>query len=249
MNGRWTSIFITVLLISGIPWAFYGGYLLYQKKAQGNPNAYIRALVAVPKGGMELPHDLLAELLDLSSDHPSHLYRIQTKSLEKKLLSAFVFEEAHITKIHPSLLRVEYKLRKPLFRILSQENTLMDEHGVLFPQFPFYTPKRVIELLLPDTAPQAWGTQIKSSELTLLLEIAEAVKNLGPLRRIDLSKMNHPSLGKREIVLQIGSTYYRFHTTNWSSRLADAQKIIDIPANIIDFRIDQIALISSQTAN
>ena len=174
-------------------------------------------IVAIVQTGPEkeaLKTDYLAELLNLSHDRPTNLYRVDTREAEKKILSSSVIKSVTVKKIPPGTLYIDYTVRQPIAYLSDYKNAAVDKEGVAFPFKPFFTPKRLPEIYLgdlsPDTndgnpLPELWGGSINGLRGTLALDLLNLLSTHcctkdSRLVRLDVSKAAFPSCGQREIV-------------------------------------------------
>jgi hypothetical protein len=186
------------------------------KKIQ-DPKYNITALIQTGPEKEALQTAYLAELLDLSVDLPTNLYAFNEKIGEKKLLSSPLISEAHIKKISPNVLYIDYTVRKPIARIGDYQNVAIDQEGFLFPLSPFFAPKELPEIYLGLPAFGAnedsferkggmWLSSLKNRHFSLALEIFQFLEG-SPwregirIKRIDVSNAFAKSLGQREIVI------------------------------------------------
>ena len=83
-----------------------------------------------------LHSDYIAELLDLSSDHPKLFSAFDEEAGKKLLLKSPVIKEASIKKIPPNMLYVDYTVRKPEALLANFSNIAVDKEGYVFPLTP-----------------------------------------------------------------------------------------------------------------
>lgn len=189
----------------------------FKLKKIHDPQYTISALIQTGPEKEALQTGYLAELLDLSVDQPTNLYTFDPKLGEKKLLSSPLIAEAHIKKIAPNVIYVDYTIRKPIARIGDYQNIAIDKEGYLFPLSPFYAPKELPEIYLglPDFGAGEdsfgrkggqWLTPLQDKYFTLAMEILQFLEGSSwrdgiRIKRIDVSNAFAKSLGQREIVL------------------------------------------------
>ena len=96
-------ILVTILLVSGV--AFMGWlYFLQVRERRLNDEQYqIVAIIQSTPQGDVLKTAYLAELLDLSMDHPINLYQFDVKKGIKTLLANPLIKSASIKKILPEI--------------------------------------------------------------------------------------------------------------------------------------------------
>lgn len=184
-----------------------GGYWLWSKHRNDRLRSEVYRITAIIQTGPEkeaLKTAYLAELLGLSADHPTHLYALDMKKAEAKLLASPLIANAKIKRLSPSTLYIDYELRKPIAWLADYKNTAVDREGYLFPVTPFFSPKHLPEIYLGLSAFTTW--QVKGSYFELALEILQFLETAPwkeglRIKRIDVSNAFAPSLGQREIVL------------------------------------------------
>ncbi len=206
-------ILLSVMLISG---SAVLAFLYYRhiKELYGRDAKYrIVALVQTTPEKETLKTSYLAELLDLSIDKPTNLYRFNAGDARSKLLANPLIKEAKVKKIRPGTVYIDYILRKPVAFLTDYTNTAVDAEGVLFPVKPFFTPKKWpdIYLGLEDSADRPhpdkiWGTSLKSKQTELALSLLDYITKYcssekSRLQRIDVSQAYASSCGQRQIVI------------------------------------------------
>lgn len=159
----------------------------------------------------------LSELLGLSIDAPQNLYAFNLLQGEKALLTSPLVAKAHLKRVPPSTLYVDYELRRPIASLCDYRNVGMDSEGYLFPLVPFFSPKEIPEIYLglprfggaEDSLGRKggeWGVPLQNRFIGLALDLLETFEG-SPwkeglrIQRIDVSNAFQPSLGRREIVL------------------------------------------------
>lgn len=231
-------VFLSTLLISGS----LGAVLLYWRYHRANRASDSRytivAIIQSSDSNEPLQTDYLAELLGLSMDQPSNLYRFNTQEAAQKLLTSPIIKSAEVKKILPGMIYVKYSLRKPAAYIGDYLNAAIDEDGRLIPAKPFYTPKNIPELFLGLPEGLSWGNNIFNEKTALAQSVLNDANQLNfsqcQLRRIDVSKAFSKRFGEREIVLSFETNTHcseeldspvrlvsivRFSPDNWQSQL------------------------------
>lgn len=187
-----------------------GGIFLFkhsQKKHRGQEKFIISAIAQTCSGDERLKTVYLAELLELSVDHPKNFYSFDVSKAEANLKLNPLITTAIIKKIPPKTIYVDYKLRKPIAFLGEYANTAIDSHGYLFPFKPYYTPKSLPEFILgiSDGDGCTWGRQLESQRALRALKIYQLAKDLitvsTRLIKIDTSKAYALSYGQRQIVI------------------------------------------------
>ncbi len=196
----------------------------------------------------------LAELVGLSIDRPTAYFDFDPKKAEAKLLKSPLIKQAKAMLLPPSTLAVDYTVRQPIALLYDCENAAIDEEGRIFPVSPYLSPKNLPQLYLGlARVPADWHTPIRGKKIDLALQILKLVSAL-PFRvaRIDVSKIDAPSLGTREIVLVADQRFLRLSTKNFPQELGNylslREQLKGQEAKIIDFRIPNLAFLKEQKA-
>lgn len=190
----------------------------------------------------------LAEVLGLSSNKKQYLYHFNLKEGEEKLQNTLIIKDATITKIKPSTLFVEYKLRNPIAYIGNCSNMAIDDTGVFIPFSPFYTPKNIPEIYLGTYAENiSWGKKMVSEKFSLVQEFL----NMFPpysISLLDLSKIEAETLGAREIVLKMkDGQFLRLTPRGYKQEIEEYNllmgKALDLSnrSQVIDLRVPHVA--------
>lgn len=247
-------ILLSTVLVSG---SVTGGLLYWhhhQQSLLSDPHYTLVAIMQSCRDQEPLQTNYLAELLDLSVNRPTNLYRFNVQEAEQKLLASPLIKSAKIKKIKPGMLYIEYSLRKPIAYVLDYSNTAIDIDGVLIPFKPFTTPKKVPELILDLPACLTWGENVSGEKVALAHEIIKLTneEGLNILKRIDVSKAFSKRCGEREIVLFFedsnAQTAVRFSPQNWKKQLINYKKLRLNMATFprtVDMRISQLAFITN----
>lgn len=206
-------IFLSTLLISGTAWMSWFYNLQFKKASQQDTKYNVIALTqsSQPREGLKTVY--LAQLLGLSVDQPTNIYRFSIENGEKKLLSSSLIKEAKIKKILPGTLYIEYVMREPLAFLEEYSNTVLDEKGYLFPLNPYYTPKKLPRFFIGlKNREKEWGETIRDHVgFQLAQEVLKESQNLlgihSTLEEIDVSQAFAESFGRREIVLLVNERF------------------------------------------
>lgn len=236
----------SVVLVSG---SFAVGLYFYQAKRWErlqNPDFVITTLVQTRGSKEGLRSEYLEQILGLSADKPQNLYSYSLEEGQKKLLAHPLIREAHIAKIYPNSLFVDYALREPIAIDIDWENCGIDEEGHRFMMRPFLTPKRVPKVY--------FGSH--DEQLPLFKEIKATLDQIPGthLERIDLSRLTD-GWGRREIDIELSQTkgakqftyFLRVPTKGWADALQRYERLLMKGmlngGGIIDLRVDELALI------
>lgn len=203
-------ILLITFIISGLPWITWISYSFYLSWRAQDPANKIVAILQKSPDKEALKTTYLAELLDLSYDHPKNLFNFNTHEAQKKLLQSPLIKTASVSKIAPGTVYIEYQARKPIAFLGDISNTAIDEEGILFPFKPFFTPKKLPEIYLglhqmEEETPLFLGQAPSGRNIELALQILkflpkELDNNLRVVK-IDLSHTHSSSYGQREIVI------------------------------------------------
>lgn len=193
-KAAWVVV-LSVLFVSGPLYCLFGVHCFYKKHFLGSERYLIRTVVQTSEHYEAVKTAFLTEALQLSVDKPQNLYAFDVREGEERLLATHVIKKAMIRKIRPATLLVDYEIRKAVAYSGDVSNTLVDEEGVLFPAFPFFTPKRLPQLVFGHGV--RWGERVSQEAFPLALMLMKALK----CDSIDLSAMHSPMLGQREVVV------------------------------------------------
>ncbi len=208
-------IVLSVFLITG-SCALALLYYSHARDVQRHDPAYqIVAIVQTSPEAEGLRTAYLAELLDLSVDRPTNLYVFNAIAAREALLQSPVIKEATVRKIRPGTVHIDYTLRKPIAFLGNYANAALDAEGVIFPIKPFFTPKRLPEIILGfeesgnADKPQKfvlWGEALKGKHIELAFALLEMISQqccdeMSVLRSIDVSQAFAPSYGQRQVVI------------------------------------------------
>lgn len=230
------------------------GYFIKKKQKQ-DPFFNIVAIAQSTKEIQALKTAYLAELLNLSQDKPTNLYSFNSEEGKAKLLKSSLIKDAHIKKIKPGVIFVDYILRKPMAFLGDFSNTAIDEEGFLIPFKPFFTPKKLPEIVIglsiwgetsktDEEEFAKWGVPLQGPRASLALKIFKYIQNHHcsedvALKRLDVSKAFALSYGRRQIVvileekiskekaLILSTRILRLSTKNYSKELANYESLRD----------------------
>lgn len=196
-----------------------GGLLFFKHLKQKHINHEkftIAAIAQTCSGNERLKTVYLAELLELSVDHPCNFYDFDLVKAQNRLKSNPLIRSATVKKIPPKTIYVDYALRKPIAFLGDYSNTAIDNEGYLFPFKPFFTPKSLPEIVVgltsfgdpsDDVDSGCWGKSLKGQRAKLALKIYQLVQKnfcqdgMTRLIKIDTSKAYALSYGQRQIVV------------------------------------------------
>lgn len=202
-------ILLSALLFSGIPTLGLLYYYYVKTQRANDPQYEIVALVQTCSHSEALKNTYLAELLDLSVDQPLNLFRLNLSDSRRKLMMCPLIKDARVKRISPGTVYVDYDLRQPIATLGEWTNTAMDDEGMVFPIKPFFTPKKLPELILGfrqiDVLPP-WGKMIDSRRVGLAIELINVLNKsccnaYRMVAKVDVSKAYARSYGQREIIV------------------------------------------------
>lgn len=198
----------SVLIVSLPVYLATWGYQFYQERLKSNARFQITTLVQTGPEREALRTVYLAEILGLSKDKPTNLYRFSIPIAQQRLLSCPVIWEAKVEKMPPDTLYVDYSVRRPFALLYDYTNTAIDKKGYIFPLSPFFTPKRLPEIYLGLCAygqnGNAWGQPLKGEKVDLALNVLLQLTRYAELfrvLRVDVSTVGSESYGQRQIVV------------------------------------------------
>ncbi len=194
----------------------------------------------------------LAEVIELSADKPVIVQQFDPMLAQKKLRLSPVIKSAFVKMIKPDAVYIDYTVRQPIAWLYDFENIALDDEGVPFPIIPFFSPKKLPEIVLGlTTKPIIWGHPLKDEKTSLALTLLKMMqeKSLNVLR-VDIASSFAPSLGQREVVVILEESGYskflRLTPKNFAQELGnylELRKTLPPETQIIDLRIPQLAFI------
>ncbi len=198
-------IFVSIFFVSGSTHLILKAIVSTKTKKAEKSDFYISNIIQTGPNRDRLKTSLLAEIMDLSLDSPTSIFRFDPKLAEERLKLCPMIKKAKVKPIHPNTVFVDYEMRKPLAFLYDFENIAIDEEGYLFPFYPFYTPKKLPQIYLGLDDDELSKSQITSKSFSLAHDIISSMESLRSeknlfLKRLDVSKAFHKSLGKREII-------------------------------------------------
>jgi len=193
---------------------FIGGYSVWKKTRLArlsDPGYFISKIIQTGPEKEALPTAYLAEILELSTDQPIHLFSFDLKKGEEKLLASPLIAKASLKRMAPNALYIDYEVRKPIAWLGDYRNTAIDQGGYLFPVSPFFSPKELPEIHLGlasfgSDEGGKWQTRLQNARLDLALEVLNYLQTFARqenirIKRLDVSNAFASSFGQREIVL------------------------------------------------
>jgi hypothetical protein len=277
-----TWIVLSTLIISGSAYFFLA---TKSKKNISRSTEIIQSIVQTGPQKEALRSEYLSEIIGLCRDFPTKTSEFDTEKAKRKILVSPLIQDAKVKIIKPSTVYVDYTVRQPIAWVYDYENVGIDKEGFLIPMYPFFAPKNLPEIYL-GLAPFGqngnslgllsgeWNTSLRGCLVDLAFDIftnaTSHSKDSFRIKRIDVSKANEMSLGKRELVLIIEndlyiksqdapivvSHYLRLSVSSYSQALRNyielRKKLLDTDALlsshdnydlIVDFRLTDLAYI------
>lgn len=226
-------------------------YKLYRPESHVD---YLCRLVQTGPQREALKTPYLAELIQLSADKPIVAQRFDPLLAKRKLRSSPVIKNALVKVIKPDTVYIDYTVRQPLAWLYDFENVALDEEGVPFPIIPFFSPKKLPEVILGLNT-FSWSTPLKGEKVDLAFTLLKMMldKSLHVLR-LDVTASFAPSLGQREVVVILEengfSKFLRLTPKNFAQELGnylELRKTLPPETQVIDLRIPQLAFIEKST--
>lgn len=206
---KWIVPTVLLLAVAGAAVVITVYFQALQKRKWTDRQYDIIAIAQTSSGTESLQTSYLAELLDLSIDHPTNLFLFDLQGATQKLLACPLIKKARIKKIKPATIHVEYALRQPIAFFGELSNTAIDAEGVLIPFKPFFTPKKLPVIYAGEGDRKLrWGEVIKGPRMTLAIDISRHLisSNFSDFFmsvKIDVSKACALSFGQKEIVVTL----------------------------------------------
>ena len=242
----------SLFLVTGLTTHTCLYYRNKDREMRRDPRNHLTAIIQTGPQKEALKTLYLAELIGLSIDRPTSYFDFNPKNAEARLLKSPLIKEAKVTILPPNTIAIDYTIRQPIALLYDCDNTAIDEEGRIFPVTPFLSPKNLPQVYLGlPRIPADWHTPIRGKKIDLALQILNVISDL-PFRvaRIDVSKIDAPSLGSREIVLVADQRFLRLSTKNYLQELGNyltlREQIAGQPTKIIDFRIPNLAFMKEQ---
>lgn len=242
----------TVLLFFCSTW----GYWMWLHKE----DPLIDTLVQTGPEREALPSVYLAELLQLSIDHPIRASRFDVRGAQERLKQCALFKEVQVS-LYRNRVAVDYTLRRPIAYLQDKTPLAIDEEGYLFVYQPYRPQQRLPFITLGEAH---IGERVSGPLWELVQELRYKMAQL-PLQHsmylqaIDVSRLQAPYLGRQEIVLVLESVYMpkqkhylRLSSKNYSKELENYASLqpslfqSDIPETVIDLRLTRFAYIQEK---
>lgn len=250
-NYSWRKVtFWMILSFFLLTCPIIGGTLMWRRAPYFQFGEPIKALVQTSSHYAPLPTLYLAEVLNLSSDHPTLLNSYNLEAAKERLCATYLIKSALLKKVLPDTLYIDYEVREPIAYLGDYSNTVLDEEGMFFPLNPFYSLRTLPEIYLGANAfPSPWGGKMEESHLKIIKEFFTLFgsKNIS---RLDLSYVESESAGTRQIILILkNGVILRLSAANYSEEIKHYFVLVKEvlkkePSHyIVDLRIPDVAYI------
>ncbi len=200
-------IFLSVMVISGVPTFIWSSYRYHQKERNNNPKFALTNFVQTGPIKEALKSEHLEELLGLSLDRPQNLFAFDLDKAKAKLLQSGVIKDATLSIEQPNTLVIDYTAREPMAYISDYTNLVVDQDGTLFPLAPYYTPKLLPKIYLGIKMEHIAYGKLEDEKFQVAKGILTFFKKLDmksqTVQKIDVSGIRAESIGKQEIVVML----------------------------------------------
>lgn len=204
------------------------------------------------KEALKTPY--LAELIHLSADRPVIAKHFDPLLAKQRLTSSPVIKSAVVKVIKPDTVYIDYTVRQPIAALFEFDNTAIDDSGVPFPIVPFFTPKKLPEIVLGINSFK-WGEKIPMDKIDLSLTLLKMLLSESlTVLRLDMTHASLPSLGQREVVVILEengfSKFLRLTPKNFAQEIGnylELRKTLPLETQVIDLRIPQLAFIEKKS--
>jgi hypothetical protein len=247
-------IALSVIAIWGTLFFAWWYHSIALEKRQNNAQFTLKTIVSSSKTGDSLTIQQIAELLHITGETPTNLYRIDPIQAKIELESYPAIKSAVVKRLRPNALFIEYELRTPYFLLRDFENVAIDKEGYPFYLFPIFTPKKIPELYV-GIQDISWNIPIRLEEYTCAVELAEYIEKTYPkdikLLRIDTHNMHNASRGMQEIVVIFEERARRFYVRLDVHEYKKGLKHFlylrpgDTPERVVDLRYNGFALVKN----
>jgi len=240
----------TTLMFTGGTFYAAKNILRYRQIRRSDPNYFLSRIIQTGPQKEALSTLYLAELMQISADRPTSVGYFDPRVAELRLLSSPVIRQAQVKLVGTDTIYIDYAVRQPIAWLAEFQNTALDSEGVPFPAFPFFTPKNLPQVVL-GVEQIEWGKPIQSRKMEMALALVQQIHSSQiPILRLDVSKMDAPTLGSREIVLvthdQGIRRFLRLTVKNYAQELGNYLELkgkLPPKPQVIDLRIPKLGYI------
>lgn len=237
LKNALAMLIVITCMISGSASVFFAYFKYIQGQRIHDSKYEIQAIIQASNENEPLKTVYLAELLNLSINKPTNIYRFNTHLAEHQLLLSPLIKKAEVRKIYPGTIHVHYISRVPIAFLVDYANTAIDKDGVIIPIKPFFTPKILPEIYLgleSETIPHVLGYPIKTRQLSLAKALLKYLGNhicsdTCQLKRIDVSDAYASSYGQKQIVVVLEEKIEKLK--NKKSLLSQHLRILRLTSN------------------
>jgi len=206
------KLFVVSLILSAFCsflalWA-YGRFLTQRAN---DPKYELKKVIQTGPDKQALASEVLIEILGLNSEKANY-YTFSTQAAEKALEGHMLIQKAHVKKVHPDTLYIDYTACTPFFRLLDYSNAALDSQARLIPLSPFFRPGNLcpVYLGLPGFGTEGleWGVDLKGKKVDLAYELydffsSDPKAKRFSIERIDVSRAFKASRGQREVIVYL----------------------------------------------
>lgn len=209
---------------------------------KNDPAFYLKYLDQ--KGG--LPSYYVEEVLGLCVDEMVNIHDFSVSKAKKRLEESPLIASVEVKKQMPDSCHVVYRLFEPVAMVTDWENAAVDQNGRLIPFLPFYDHVGLPQITIGEVAQPEWGKKLRLSRVHTALKILRKIP-LQDLVRLDVSRVDMPSFGQREVIVTMQDAILRLNPDHWEdgwNNFLKMQEVIDDQSlRVVDLRIPQIAII------
>lgn len=238
-----TIAFITLFVSGGASLGVL--YFTHIKESQRADPAFLLKYIN-QKG--DLPSYYIEEVLGLCVDKSVSIHEFNSTTGKKKLLDNPLIKSAEVKKLLPDSCQVVYELYQPVALLKDWENAAIDRDGRIIPFHPFYLAEGLPSVVVGEIAEPEWGKKLKLPRVHLALKVLKSIP-LQELEKVDVSRVDQPSYGQRELVVILDDAILRMDPDYWEEGLRNfsmMRSLLDGNAKaVIDLRIPHIALVAS----
>ncbi len=192
---------------------------------------------------------LIAELLELSADHPVNIHHFNSAEGVHKLLSYPLFKTATIKKELPAQLKIDYTLRIPRAIASDWLCAAWDQEGILMPIDSCFDQMELPAVVLGDIGQVEWGKSGQCNRLMLAFEILNEFHPQYNLT-VDVSRAEEPSFGRREVIVTLPGAILRLNPEDWRQEIANYLQIKQSgflkKMSVIDLRISCLGFVQEK---
>ena len=214
-------------------------YFHIQESQKHDPAFYLRVLEQ--KGG--LPQNYIEELLGLCIDQPVNRLEFDSGEARKQLLNSPLIKSAEVKTSLPNACHVMYSLYEPVAVLADWDNAALDSGGRIIPWRPFFSKEGLPLVAIGGAQDVKWGDKLKLQRVQLALKLLQSLP-LGEVRLIDVSRVELPSFGKRELIVTLEKAIVRLNPDEWESGWKNFLKmrllLNEKPLSVIDLRISKL---------